>query len=46
MIHFACLILGSVVTMYNLVVGFLVPSEGGSSSRDIGSSIGERKYVW
>jgi len=30
---------------YNLVVGFLVPGKGGSSSRGIGSSIGERGYV-
>jgi len=31
---------------YNLVVGFLVPSERDSSSRSIGSSIGERGHVW
>jgi len=45
MIHFACPILGFVVTIYDLIIGFLVLGEGGSSGRGIGSSIGKRRYV-
>jgi len=30
---------------YDLVIGFLVPGEGGSSGRGVGSSIGERGHV-
>jgi len=32
--------------MYDLVVGFLVPGEGGSSGRGIGSSVSEGGHVW
>jgi len=31
--------------MYDFVIGFLVPSKGGSSGRGVGSSICERGYV-
>jgi len=30
---------------YDLVIGFLVPGEGGSSSRGIGSSVGEGGHI-
>jgi len=46
MIHFACPIFGFVVTTHDLVIGFLVPGEGGSSGRGVGSSVGERGHVW
>ena len=32
--------------MYDLVIGFLVPGEKGSSGRGIGSSIGKGEHVW
>ena len=42
---FACPIFGFVVMMYDLVIGFLVPGEKGSSGRGIGSSIGKGEHV-
>jgi len=44
-IHFTCPIFGFVVTTYDLVIGFLVPGEGGSSGRGVGSSVGEGGHV-
>jgi len=44
-IHFACPIFSFVITIYDLVIGFLVPGERGSSGRGVGSSIGEGGYV-
>jgi len=44
-IYFACPIFGFVVTTYDLVIGFLVPSEGGSSGRGVGSSVGKGGHV-
>jgi len=45
MIYFACPIFGLVVIMYDLVIGFLVPGEGGSSGRGVGSSVGKGGHV-
>jgi len=44
-IHFACPIFGFVVMTYDLVIGFLVLGEEGSSGRGVGSSIGEEEHV-
>jgi len=30
---------------YDFVIGFLVPGEGGSSGRGVGSSVGERGHI-
>jgi len=44
-IHFACPIFGFVVMTYDLVIGFLVLGEEGSSGRGVGSSIGKEGHV-
>jgi len=31
--------------MYDLVIGFLVPSKGGSSGRGIGSNVGKGGHI-
>jgi len=45
MIPFVCLIFGLVVMTYDLIIGFLVPSKGGSSGRGVGSSVGKGGHI-
>jgi len=45
MVHFACPIFSLVIITYDFVIGFLVPGEGDSSNRGVGSSVGKEGHV-